>query len=132
LPVRLRQHGTDALHVANALRAHPAVKDVLHPALITDEQLLQRQFSGYSGVFAFELQQNDVGSVRKVVNALRHFRIGVSWGGVESLAIAPANGRNDARLESQRIPRGLIRLSIGLEGADVLIDDLTQALAQVA
>jgi cystathionine beta-lyase/cystathionine gamma-synthase len=132
LPVRLRQHGADALTVATALRDHPAVKEVLHPALITNEELLQRQFAGYAGVFSFELHNNDVASVRRVVNSLRHFRIGVSWGGVESLAIAPANGRNDARLEAQRIPRGLIRLSIGLEGADVLIDDLTQALAQVA
>jgi cystathionine beta-lyase/cystathionine gamma-synthase len=100
--------------------------------MITDAALFDRQLSGSSGVFSFELQRNDVDSVRRFVNALRHFRIGVSWGGVESLVIAPANGRNEARLDSQRIPRGLVRISVGLEGADVLIDDLTQALTQVA
>jgi cystathionine beta-lyase/cystathionine gamma-synthase len=52
----------------------------------------------------------------------------VSWGGVESLIITPNRGTNEAQLHAQRIPRGLIRVSIGLEGADVLIDDLDNAL----
>lgn len=132
LPARLRQHGADALRVAEWLRGHEAVREVLHPGFITEGELLRRQFAGSSGVFAFELADDDVTKVRRVVNALKHFRIGVSWGGVESLVIAPANGHNEKRLASQRIPRGLIRLSIGLEGADVLIDDLSQALGQRA
>jgi cystathionine beta-lyase/cystathionine gamma-synthase len=132
LPVRLRQHGTDALRVAEWLRSHPAVRSVLHPSFLANDELWQRQFAGYSGVFAFELARDDIESVRRVVNGLRHFRIGVSWGGVESLVISPANGHNEARLSAQRIPRGLIRLSVGLEGADVLIADLEKALALVA
>lgn len=132
LPARLRQQGADALQVAHALRKHAAVRKVLHPEFITEPSLLQRQFSGHSGVFSFELLRDDVESVRSVVNALRVFRVGVSWGGVESLVISPANGRNDEHLARQRIPRGLIRISVGLEGASVLIDDLTQALSAVA
>ncbi len=132
LPTRLRQHEADALVIAEALRAHPAVRDVYHPAFTADAALFERQFRGYAGTFSFALRRDDVESVRRVVNALRHFRIGVSWGGVESLVIAPANGRNDARLAAQRIPRGLVRISVGLEGADVLLDDLRQALDRVA
>ena len=125
-------HGTDALRIANALRGHAAVRTVYHPAFLANEGLINRQFRGYSGVFAFELVKDDIESVRRVVNSVKHFRIGVSWGGVESLIIAPANGRNEARLTSQRIPRGIIRISVGLEGADVLIADLQQALDQLA
>jgi cystathionine beta-lyase/cystathionine gamma-synthase len=128
LPARLRQHEADALTLAHALHAHPVVRRVFHPALSEDQALVARQFRGFTGTFAFELVQDDVASVRQVVNALRHFRIGVSWGGVESLAIAPANGSNDARLAAQQIPRGTIRLSVGLEGVDVLWPDLEQAL----
>ncbi len=69
-------------------------------------------------------------SVRRVIDALRVFRIGVSWGGPESLVISPDRGDVE-HLERQRIPPGLIRLSIGLEGSETLIDDLKHALAQV-
>ena len=75
------------------------------------------------------MARDDVQHVRRVVNALRHFRIGVSWGGVESLVIAPANGSNGERLAAQQIPRGLIRLSVGLEHVDDLLADVPQALA---
>ncbi len=128
LPARLRQHETDALLVAEALRTHAAVKAVYHPAFASTPAHVAAQLHGFTGTFAFELVQDDVHAVRRVVNALQHFRIGVSWGGVESLVIAPANGTNDERLAAQRIPRGLIRLSVGLEGAPVLIADLQQAL----
>ena len=63
-----------------------------------------------------------------MIDALERFRIAVSWGGVESLVISPNNGANAERLARQRLPEGLIRLSVGLEGADALIADLTQAL----
>lgn len=128
LPTRLRQQEADALTVAHGLRAHPAVASVHHPAFAEDQALVARQFRGFSGTFAFTLAQDDVTSVRRVVNGLRHFQIGVSWGGVESLVIAPASGHNEARLAAQQIPRGTIRISIGLEGADVLLSDLQQSL----
>lgn len=131
LPTRLRQHESDGLTVAEGLRAHSAVQTVFHPAFNDAPRPVAEQLRGYSGTFAFSLVQDDVDTVRRVVNALQHFRIGVSWGGVESLVIAPANGRNDASLAAQQIPRGLIRISVGLEGAPLLMDDLQQALDRV-
>lgn len=130
LPTRLRQHEADALTVARALREHPAVQTVFHPAFADNGALVSRQFRGFAGTFAFALANDRVEHVRRVVNALRHFRIGVSWGGVESLVIAPANGTNDAKLAAQQIPRGTVRVSIGLEGADVLLNDLHQAFSR--
>ncbi len=129
LPTRLRQHAADGLAVANALAANAAVKQVLHPSLMPDPHGLRNQLTGYSGVFSFALSNPAVGNVRRVVNRLKHFRIGVSWGGVESIVISPFTEKNSARLVEQGLPEGLIRISVGLEGADVLIADLEQALA---
>ena len=132
LPARMRQHEADALRVAEFLRAHPAVRDVFHPAVSDDDALVARQLRGTSGLLSFALVRADFETARAVIDALRHFRIGVSWGGVESLVITPDRGTNGDSLDRQRIPRGLIRLSVGLEGADVLIEDLAQALATVS
>ena len=66
--------------------------------------------------------------IRNLLNALNVFRLGVSWGGFESLAISPNRGTNADRLQAVGVPAGLIRLSVGQEDADVLIADLEQAL----
>jgi cystathionine beta-lyase/cystathionine gamma-synthase len=67
--------------------------------------------------------------VRQFIDGLERFRIGVSWGGVESLVLSPNRGNNLSYLDSQRIPHNLIRVSIGLEGADVLIEDIDESLS---
>jgi cystathionine beta-lyase/cystathionine gamma-synthase len=131
LPVRLRQHETDALAVAKFLLDHPAVHRVFHPAFAEGEEarLVARQLSGTTGLLSFELAGGDYASVRRAIDGLRRFRIGVSWGGVESLVISPNRGTNGERLDALGIPRGLVRLSVGLEGADLLVEDLAAALA---
>jgi cystathionine beta-lyase/cystathionine gamma-synthase len=132
LPVRLQQHEADALAVARFLEGHPAVHHVYHPAFAGNRQLVAAQLRGFSGLFSFALVRDDFDGVRRVIDGLRRFRIGVSWGGVESLVISPVREGNRARLEAQGIPPGLIRLSVGLEGADALIQDLDTALRAVS
>jgi cystathionine beta-lyase/cystathionine gamma-synthase len=129
LPARMRQHGADGLAVAEFLRGHEAVRRVFHPAFQDDRALVDRQLTGFSGVFSFDLARDDFASVSRFIDTLRRFRIGVSWGGVESLVISPNRGDNLDALDAQGIPHGLVRLSIGLEGADALIADLDAALA---
>ena len=124
MPVRMQQHESDALKVAEYLRGRPEVSAVHHPAFNEPSKSL----TGYSGVFSFELANGEFDDVRRFINGLKRFRIGVSWGGVESLVISPARSNNQAYLDSQRIPHGLVRLSVGLEGADVLIEDIEAAL----
>ncbi len=124
LPVRMQQHETDALKVAEYLRDQRRVSAVHHPAFEEPSSAL----TGHSGVFSFELAQAGLDEVRRFIDGLRRFRIGVSWGGVESLVISPNRGNNLAYLDAQRIPHGLVRLSIGLEGADVLIDDIASSM----
>jgi cystathionine beta-lyase/cystathionine gamma-synthase len=128
LPVRLQQHEADALRVAAYLQGHPAVAAVHHPALGERGDLVARQLSGTSGLLSFTLRRTDFATVAAVLDRLRRFRLGVSWGGVESLAISPQRDTNDAALAAQGLPLGLIRLSVGLEGAELLIADLAAAL----
>jgi cystathionine beta-lyase/cystathionine gamma-synthase len=128
LPVRLAQHETTALAVGEFLRNHPAVRTVFFPAFAHDQQLVQRQMRGFSGVMSFELSAGSFDNVTAVIDALSHFRIGVSWGGVESVVISPNRRGNSASLDAQSIPQGLIRISLGLEPADILIEDLSRAL----
>jgi cystathionine beta-lyase/cystathionine gamma-synthase len=132
LPVRLQQHEADGVRVAEFLDGHPAVSAVFHPLFASDPAIVASQMRGFSGLFSFALAASDFASVRRVIDALRVFRIGVSWGGVESLVISPNRGDSDAQLDAHGVPRGLIRLSTGLEGADVLIADLDRALSAVA
>jgi cystathionine beta-lyase/cystathionine gamma-synthase len=129
LPLRMRQHHRDALEVARFLGQHARVRQVFHPGL-REDALVREQLRGYSGLFSFELDTESFEDVERFVDSLERFRIGVSWGGVESLVITPNNGRNAASLRGRRIPPGTVRLSIGLEGAGVLIADLERALAR--
>lgn len=132
LPVRLRQHQADGLAVARWLAARPEVEKVYHPALIEeDRQLGERQLLGYGSLFSFTLAGADHPAICRFLDALRYFRLGVSWGGVESLAISPSRGDNAEALRKAGLPPGLVRLSVGLEGAAVLIRDLEQAMEKL-
>jgi cystathionine beta-lyase/cystathionine gamma-synthase len=130
--VRLAQHERDGIAVADFLRGHRAVKQVFHPAFVKEGGVASGQLRGFAGTFSFALERDDFGSVCRVIDALERFRIGVSWGGTESLVISPNRGNNAGKLDEQGIPRGLVRVSVGLEGAELLIDDLSQALDGVA
>ena len=121
-------HHADGLAVARYLAEHPRVRRVLHPALGDDADLFARQLTGYSGLFSVELAVETYEELTRFVDSLELFRIGVSWGGVESIVISPNRGDNTADLLRRRISPNLVRLSIGLEGADLLIADLEQAL----
>ena len=132
LPVRMRQHERDGLRVAEFLRTHRAVRCVHHPAFAADRVLVERQLRGFAGVFSFELADASYENVSRVIDGLRRFRIAVSWGGVESIVISPERDADGTRLLERGLPRGLIRISVGLEGADVLIDDLGRALDATA
>lgn len=124
MPVRMQQHERDALHVAEFLRGRPEVAQVNHPAFGTPSASL----TGFSGLFSFVLKDAGFDEVRRFIDRLQRFRIGVSWGGVESLVISPSRGNNIPYLDAHRLPHGLVRISIGLEGTDALEADIDRAL----
>ena len=126
LPIRLERQGADALRVARFLQGHPAVAAVHHPAIGGDPALVASQMRGFSGVFSFELRPPEFAAVETALDRLRLFRKGISWGGVESLVYSPV--REAGNRDGSSLPPGLVRLSVGLEGADALIEDLSRAL----
>lgn len=132
MPARLKQHHQDALKVAHFLDNHPKVRTVLHPAVHpSDKKLAEKYLTGYTGLFGFELRDGTFENVKRFINNLTLFRIGVSWGGVESQVISPNRGNNSDSLKKQNIPPGLIRLSIGLDGSERLIQDIDRALSSL-
>ena len=130
--VRMRQHEATALAVARWLETRPEVARVLHPALPSHPQhaLWKRDFSGASGLFSFELAPVSRKQVAALCEGRRHFRIGYSWGGFESL-IMPANLAS-IRTLAPWTGGPLVRVHCGLESADDLIADLEAGLAAMA
>jgi cystathionine beta-lyase len=133
LPIRMKAHQESGLKIASFLEESSAVKVVNYPGLESspDYKLGKEQLKGYTGLMSFELKNNTYESVRKVINSLKHFQIGVSWGGFESLVISPNYGYNVEQLVKGGLDPGLIRISVGLENVDELLEDLESALKLV-
>lgn len=132
LPVRMARHEQSALRIAHWLKAHPLVDRVLHPALpdCPGHDIWKRDFTGSSGLFGVVLNTGSRADAPLFFDDLRHFGIGFSWGGYESLAI-PTSPEKLRKLAGFR-PAGLsLRLSIGLEDPDDLIADLAAALERL-
>lgn len=130
--VRLRQHEESALRVARWLKEQPQVGRVLHPALpdCPGHEYWTRDFKGSSGLFAFEMKDASDAQRASFIDGLRHFGIGYSWGGFESL-VTPVD-LTRIRTATARAPQGpLVRLHIGLEDAEDLIADLAEGLARI-
>ncbi len=84
--------------------------------------------TGYTSLLSIELDTEDIAKVSAVADACRLFRIGVSWGGFESLILPQYNGKNAENLRDAHIPLGLVRLYVGLENPADLTADLENAL----
>lgn len=133
--LRVEQHGQTAAAVSEYLEKHPKVERVCYTGLASHPQaeLIRKQQSGHTGLMSFVLKDAPEKAV-DVVNNLRVFEIGCSWGGFESLAICPLIHYQREELEFLKLNEhdsGLIRIHCGLEGADVLIEDLDQALNRI-
>lgn len=126
MELRLKHHEAAALKIAQWLKEQPQVGLVLHPALpdCPGHDLWKRDFKGSSGLFSFELR----GDPAAFVDRLEHFSIGHSWGGYESLALPV----RPVRTASKPPPQSLVRLHVGLEDPDDLIEDLSRSLGAMA
>jgi len=132
LGVRLRQHEENGLTVARWLAEQPQVARLLHPAFpdCPGHDRWARDFNGASGLFAVVLKTQDDAARSRFIDGLRHFGIGFSWGGYESLAI-PVDLKG-IRTATDRDYAGLIvRFHIGLEDPEDLIADLAQGLERL-
>ena len=131
LSLRLDRHEASALTIAAWLERHPAIDSVWHPALPSHpgHTLWQRDFSGATGLFSFVLKQGERRHCAALIDQLRHFGIGFSWGGFESLAL-PVELSSIRSATTRAVPGPIIRLSIGLEDPEDLIADLGAGLAR--
>jgi len=129
MALRLKQHEEGALKVANWLNEQPQVGLVLHPALpdCPGHEFWKRDFKGSSGLFSFELKDADDAARDAFVDRLQLFGIGFSWGGYESLA-TPVD---PYRTVTQPPATNLVRLHVGLEDPDDLIEDLAASLSKL-
>ncbi len=133
LPVRMRQHEENALAVAGYLKGHHAVRRVLYPGLESHpgHEIAKRQLRGFGGVVSFELR-GGTWAADSFLKRIKLFSLAESLGGEASLAEHPATMSHASMPPDYRekvgITEELIRLSVGLENIEDLIDDLRQAL----
>ena len=133
LPVRMKQHEENAIAVANYLKGHTGVSRVFYPGLESHpgHKITRKQMKGFGGVVSFEIKEG-LEAVNSFLSRTKVFSLAESLGGVASLAEHPATMSHASMPEDYREKVGitdkLIRLSVGLENVDDLIDDLRQAL----
>ena len=128
LPMRMRQHHRAGLEIATRLAAHPAVARVRHPGL---GEVAGSTLTGFSGLFSFHLK-GGAAAARAFCDRLTIVRLGVSWGGHESLAFPSQLGLIQPGLtnsfEAFGIGDDMVRLHVGLEDSEDLWRDIEQAL----
>ena len=132
LSVRVKAHEEVAMKVAEYLENHPKVAKVYYTGLKSHPQydLVQKQQKGSTGLMTFEIK-GSTEDAKKVVNSLKVFKIGVSWGGFESLSCMPHMRCDEQACRWLGGGQNLIRIHCGLEGVDALIADLAQALEKI-
>ena len=134
LPLRMERHAANALAVATWLESHPAVDRVIYPGLPShpQHQLAQRQMKNGGGMVSVLIKATEAQAVA-VLESFKLFALAESLGGIESLVGHPWTMSHGSVPEERRkalgITPNLLRLSVGIEDAEDLIDDLDQALA---
>lgn len=134
LGVRMKAHCENGEMIAHWLRSHPKVAKVYWPGFEDSAgyAIAKKQMNGFGGMISFELKNGSESEVKRVLSSTRLFSLAESLGGVESLINHPASMTHASIPREERIKNGLsdglIRLSVGIEDADDLIDDLNKAI----
>lgn len=134
LYLRVQRHTETALTIARFLETHPNIKKVYYPGLEKhpNHPIAKKQSKGFGGIISFVLKKDEVPAADYFVQQTKYFKLAESLGGIKSLISHPAQMTHKSIPEPIRkkagVSDGLIRLSIGLEEAEDLIEDLNQAL----
>ena len=134
LHVRMQRHCENGEKIANFLADHPKVAKVYWPGFPThpNHEVAKRQMNGFGGMISFVLADDSIEKATQMVEQLQLFTLAESLGGVESLAGHPASMTHASipkvEREKSGVVDGLIRLSVGIEDSDDLIEDLKQAI----
>ncbi len=134
LALRIERHNTNAGSVAEALAGHPRVLRVNYPGLERHpgHAIARKQMSGFGGMLSFELDENRL-TADRFLRRLKLITPALSLGGVETIICAPAATSHVKLTAAERaglgISDGLLRLSVGIEDAEDIIEDIEQALS---
>ncbi|HNJ59343.1 MAG TPA: PLP-dependent transferase, partial [Chitinophagaceae bacterium] len=134
LHLRMQRHCENGEKIAHWLRKHPKVKQVYWPGFEDNKNysIAKSQMNGFGGMISFELVNESVEEAKRVLSSTHLFSLAESLGGVESLINHPASMTHASIPREERIKNGLsdglIRLSVGIEDADDLINDLDKAI----
>lgn len=134
LSIRMKQHCENGKAVANFLKDHPKVDKVYWPGFEShpNHKVAKKQMNGFGGMVSFTLKENTIEAATKVLSGTEVFYLAESLGGVESLIGHPATMTHAAIPKEEREKTGvvdsLIRLSVGIEDAEDLVNDLRKAL----
>jgi cystathionine beta-lyase/cystathionine gamma-synthase len=134
LHVRMQRHCENGIVIANWLRQNPAVKKVYWPGFEDHpgHAIATKQMRGFGGMISFELKNGSVDEAKRVLSSTHLFSLAESLGGVESLINHPASMTHASIPREERIRNGLsdslIRLSVGIEDAEDLVNDLAAAI----
>ncbi|CAM3614758.1 cystathionine beta-lyase [Rouxiella silvae] len=134
--IRLKQHAESSLRIAQWLETHPDVARVNHPALPGSQghEFWKRDFTGSCGLFSFILKKRLTDAqLADYLDHFEHFSMAYSWGGFESLVLANQPEEIQAIRPGEQVDftGTLVRVHIGLENCDDLIDDLNAAFARI-
>lgn len=138
LPLRIKQHCSSALQIAEWLTSHPAVDKVYYPGLKNhiNHHIQKKQAKGFGGVISFSLKNDTEDAAIALATSTELFKLAESLGGIKSLLSHPANMTHKSIPAEKRrlagVQDSLIRLSVGLEDADDLIKDLENAFNRLA
>lgn len=134
LSLRVEQHSSNALKVARFLETLPEVNHVYYPGLEShyNHHVAKNQMKSFGGIVSFDLHHDDANIATVIVCNTKLFKLAESLGGVKSLCCLPSQMTHKSIPAEQRLKSGvsdsLIRLSVGLEDADDLIQDIEQAI----
>jgi cystathionine beta-lyase/cystathionine gamma-synthase len=137
MPLRVARQNESAMTVASALDGHPRLVRVYHPGLAShpDHAIAARQMSGFGGMVTIDVRGGQAAAFR-TFDRFNLIKRATSLGGVESICSLPIlsshTGLSDEQLAAAGVSRGMIRISIGLEDAQDIIEDVQQALASLA
>jgi cystathionine beta-lyase/cystathionine gamma-synthase len=133
LPIRLKHISESTQKVFEFLKQHPKIEQIYFPfdPDFAQYSLAKKQMSGACGLMTIALKTTKYEQIEGFVNNLQHFLLAVSWGGHESLVMPKAAGIQPNNFDCNNQEHRLVRIYVGLEEADYLIEDLAQALKQL-
>jgi methionine-gamma-lyase len=132
----MERHSSSALKIANFLEKHAKIASVTYPGLPSHPQheIAKRQMSNFSGMISFELK-GGIEAGRNLLNRVRLCQLAESLGAVETMITHPATMTHVEVPREERLSRGLtdglVRLSVGIENPDDILDDLKQAMDSI-